>query len=628
MPFRRWVQELWRWCRMNMERVNKSKSWALSVARGLVGLIVAVVACDLLMAQDYRSFDGSGNNPSHPDWGIHGSTLGRLAPANYTNGYDSLDGALPNPRTISNRVFAQSESIPDARGLSEWVWVWGQFIDHDIDHTLVSSSAGMMHIPIPSDDPVFGGLPQGSAISVSRAMYQPGTGIDGSPPIPREHPNNLTPWLDAGMVYGDRFLDGPPSVLRSQWLRDPQDMAKLRVSDGGALGSLLPRYVHGESPVMANTHTPGMTSSVEGDLAYVAGDVRANENTSLLVTHTIFVREHNRLVDVMRQAGSSLSDQQLYDRARKIVGAQVQAITYNEYLPALGVNLPEYSGYRYDLHPTVFTEFTNAAFRTPHTQINSQQLRLDENGMPIAEGHLSLADSFFNPQKLLEGGLEPLIRGLAAQVQEASNTKMVDALRNQLFDIFVPGFGLVPSATDLAAIDIVRGRDVGLSPLNAVRSALGLSAHASFGDITSDGDLALGLAELYEQVDKIDLFVGLLAEDHLSGSNMGETTMAIFELQFGILRDSDRFWYQYDLDGVNSDLQKVAAWGGGQELAAIDWLNSLRLSDILNLNSNARVHSNVFFVVPEPSSILLLFLAAVVCALAPRRLARRPQECF
>ena len=583
----------------------------------LVGLSMSVGSA---VAQEFRSFDGSGNNLSNSNWGSHGSVLGRLTAPNYANGVDSLPASLPNPRVISNRVFNQTASIPDARGLSEWVWLWGQFIDHDISHTLLSNSAGVIQIPIPEDDPVFGDLPPGSSIQMTRAMFESGTGQPGPPAIPREHANNLTPWLDGGMVYGDRFIDGPTGVVRSEWLRDPLDTAKLRVSDGGALGDLMPKYIHGSSPEMANTNTPGMTGSVQGDKAYVAGDVRANENPGLLMLHTVFVREHNRLVDVIRAVNPDLANQELYDQARKLVGAQIQAITYNEFLPSLGVNLSGYQGYDGNLEPIVFSEFSNAAFRTAHSQINSQQLRLDQHGNPIPEGHISLSESFFNPDKLLEGGLEPLIRGFARQVQEANDIHMVDELRNQLFSIFVPGVGLVPNATDLASIDIARGRDCGLAPLNEVRLALGLNPYISFLDISSDVDLANDLADLYGNIDDIDLFVGLLAEDHLLGTSMGETSIALFELQFSLLRDSDRFWFQNELDGINSDLLLMGDWNGQGDLSAIDWLNNLQLSDILHLNTSARVQANVFFAVPEPSTgMALMLIAAVIMPFVRRR---------
>lgn len=170
------------------------------------------------------------------------------------------------------------------------------------------------------------------------------------------------------------------------------------------------------------------------------------------------------------------------------------------------------------------------------------------------------------------------------------------------------------------AIDVIRGRDVGLGSLNDVRAALGLSPYQDFFDITSNIGLAEELADVYGNIDTVDLFVGLLAEDHLFDASIGETTHAIFELQFSILRDSDRFWFQHDLEGINSDLLMVANWGGDGTSTTIDWLNSLTLADILHLNTNARVQSNVFFAVPEPSAgLMLLFATLLIFPLNRRR---------
>ena len=75
----------------------------------------------------------------------------------------------------------------------------------------------------------------------------------------------------------------------------------------------------------------------------VAGDVRANENIALTATHTLFAREHNRIVALLP---SSLTEEEKFQIARRVVIAEQQYITYNEFLPALGVALPRYTGYK------------------------------------------------------------------------------------------------------------------------------------------------------------------------------------------------------------------------------------------------------------------------------------------
>ena len=106
----------------------------------------------------------------------------------------------------------------------------------------------------------------------------------------------------------------------------------------------------------------------------------------------------------------------------------------------------------------------------------------------------------------------------------------------------------VTNGTDLAALNIQRGRDHGLATYNDSRESYGLSRVTSFSEITSDPDLANALETVYGSVDQIDQWVGLLAEDHLRGSSIGELNHAQLKDQFERLRDGDRFWYQNDSD--------------------------------------------------------------------------------
>ncbi|MCA9172593.1 MAG: hypothetical protein KDB23_33240, partial [Planctomycetales bacterium] len=312
--------------------------------------------------------------------------------------------------------------------------------------------------------------------------------------------------------------------------------------------------------------------SIIGPTTFVAGDVRANEHAALTAMHTLFVREHNRVATIIDATHTDLPsdpvarDEEIYQRARKLVGAEIQAITYNEFLPSLGLHLPSYAGYDENVDPNITNEFATAAYRMGHSQINGVTLRLNADGTPIAAGPLNLFEGFFDPSRLTnEGGLEPILRGLAQQVQEATDTKMSDGLRNLLFANF-PGGGPIANGTDLAALNIQRGRDHGLADYNTTRLALGLDAVTSFEEITSDPALKAALESIYGSVDNIDLWVGVLAEDHLPGACVGELTAAILSDQFTRLRDGDRFFFEAD-----ADLMLWAA-PGDQQSTSLEWL--------------------------------------------------------
>ncbi len=157
---------------------------------------------------NYYSANGTGVNPTAPNWGATETLLGRLAPATHDSEAEWMGlSDLPNPREISNTVCAQPGVIDDEMGLSDFNWLWGQFITHEIDFTLtqngrVGFTGDPEHadIDIAEDDPVMG-APGGSKMLVFRSLYVNQTDENGTE-IGREHPNSITTWIDASTVYG------------------------------------------------------------------------------------------------------------------------------------------------------------------------------------------------------------------------------------------------------------------------------------------------------------------------------------------------------------------------------------------------------------------------------------------
>ena len=283
----------------------------------------------------------------------------------------------------------------------------------------------------------------------------------------------------------------------------------------------------------------GFPNAPDNSAAYfLAGDVRANEQVGLTAMHTLFMREHNFWAGRIKRMDPGLDDDGIYYRARAIVGAEIQVITYRDFLPLLlGPNaLPVYTGYKPELDPTIANSFSTAAYRVGHTLLSPTLLRLDANNQSI--GDLDLSQAFFNPTEISGPGIEPYLRGLAKQVPQEVDCYLVDGVRNFLFG--PPGAG----GFDLAALNIQRGRDHGLPRYNQVREDFGLARKTSFAEITSDTDVQARLAASYATPEDIDLWVGALAEDHVNGGLVGELIFTILKDQFTRLRDGDRFWYQ------------------------------------------------------------------------------------
>jgi hypothetical protein len=523
----------------------------------ILWLSLAFLAADFQSSElraENRSIDGTGNNLAHPLWGSIDQNFARLAPVAYADGVSVPALAnRPNPRAVSNDLFRQSSSRPNARRLSGFVYTFGQLITHDVELTAPGSESIEFRIP-PGDDIFTPGL----RFPLTRSLFDPATGT--GPDNPRQQINFATAFIDGSVIYGaDDFT---ASVLRGGPAREG---ARLRTSDdinGDGL-NLLPRDAFG--PV--------------ANALFVAGDNRVNDNIVLTCIQAVFMREHNRLVDELAITNPTWSSNELYERARKIVGAELQAITFNEFLPALlGPYAPAAKGH-YDptIEPVVFNEFAAVFLRVGHSMLTNNFQRVLNDGQPSPAGPVDLVDAFENPALLTEAeDLDSFLKGLTREVQEETDLGLVFGMRVAL----------------LGAIDIQRARDHGLPDYNTLRESYGLPRVSSFAEITSNLDSQQALAGVYGNVDAIDPIVGALAEDLLPGASVGPLVAAGFQTQFARLRDGDRFWYENDPAFDEAEL-------------AI--LRQTRFSDILRRNTGvSNIPDNVFFAVPEPDALPLL----------------------
>ena len=530
---------------------------------------------------EFRNIDGSGNNS---DQGKANNPLIRLLHPAFADHPDHIDeprggyfnvSTLPNPRTISNIVMDEDKPTTNFLNASDWLWQWGQFIDHDLDLNEAEPhppDEDITPITVPDNDPIY---PDGTKIPFTRVTPVEGTGSGYD--APREYHNQITAFMDASSVYGS-------DEERADFLRDTQSgKGLLKTSTGYNSEILLP--LNDKYNPQPNA-TGGVPLLVEEQ--YVAGDVRANEQIGLNAVHALFVREHNRVaLDLHKRlkAGdktlrkkfrdfryefidenpsasrADVKDEFLYQSARKVIGAKVQAISYNEFLPLLiGENsLEKYSGFDPHINPQISVEFANAAYRLGHTLLSDQLRHVDDNGIT----ETALKDAFFTPGDVRKKGINHLLIGLGYQGAEELDHKLVDGVRNFLF---FKGVGL-----DLASINIARGRDTGIPSYTYVYNKLfGYKDEdkiTSFKNLGSQGlglfdDHVVGLFEdAYESVDQIDLWLGGIAElpdDH--GGLLGPTFSYFIKDQFSRLRDGDEFFYLNDLEHLkilDPDIEKT-----------------------------------------------------------------------
>jgi peroxidase len=311
---------------------------------------------------------------------------------------------------------------------------------------------------------------------------------------------------------------------------------------------------------------------------FAAGDVRANQSVELMALHTLFVREHNRIANAIQADNPGFSDERLYQLARRLVGAEIQAITYNEWIPALlGPNaLPAYTGYKPSVNPGIANEFSTAGFRFLPSLSGEFVRFIDNTGMRV-RSDVNQAETFFNPA-MLDQGISPILKFLASDPAEELDTHVVGSFRNFLY-------GPPPFGFDGVALDIQRGRDHGLANYNRVRVAYGLPALTSISQITSNPDLQLKLEQLYGGINRLDLWAGAMAEDHVPGTSTGPLVRAMLIDQFTRLRDGDSFFYK----NPNVTLPFSHA-----EQSFLE--NNRSLADVIRRNSSADViQDNIFF---------------------------------
>jgi peroxidase len=511
---------------------------------------------------------GAGNNLAHAAWGSAGSDLIRIAPSAYADGISAPAGATrPSARDISNALSDQTDpanptqdlDMPNSKGLSDYIYVFGQFLDHDLDLTTTNSGQAFDIPTTQAGDPF---NPPGS-MPFTRSTYDPTTGT--STANPRQQINSVTSFMDGSQIYGSTTATADA----------------LRTHVGGKLktstGNLLPinNSVTFPNGTLAMANDAGIVSESQ---LFVAGDVRANENIELSAITTVFVREHNRIAAQLQAEHPTWTDEQLYQGARSQVIAELQIITYNEWLPALlGPNaLPKYTGYKPNVNASISNEFSTAMFRFAHSQLDNGVDRLNNDGTDSAAGDVDLAEAFFNPTLInaagvtdpfsgkVSTGVDEILKGAASGDAQEVDLAAVRDIRNLLFG--PPGAG----GSDLIARDIQRGRDHGLTDYNSMRVAYGLPAVTSFAQITKDTAVQAKLQQLYGSVNNIDVFVGALAEDHVAGADVGPLTKAVLVDQFTRLRDGDRFFYLNQFSGkelnnllANTSLTKIIERNSG-----------------------------------------------------------------
>uniref|UniRef100_A0A8C4F6R8 Eosinophil peroxidase n=1 Tax=Dicentrarchus labrax TaxID=13489 RepID=A0A8C4F6R8_DICLA len=521
-------------------------------------------SCDSdCLSERYRSVTGECNNRQHPRWGAANIPYSRWLPPEYEDAWGTPRGwdpahtynnaTLPPVRLVSQDVlFTHNDNISLDSTLSHLLVEWGQWIDHDVVLTPQSPSTAAFRtgadcthtcsrdtpcfpIQIPLSDPRYGVQ---SCMPFFRSAPSCVSGVLSH--RHREQLNAITSFVDASMVYGSST--SLASALRNH---------------SSPLGSMTLNSQHSDQELAYMPFLPlscllsaGFSGAVVHDLCFT-GDSRANEHLGMIALHTLFLREHNRLVKELQLLNPHWSPDTLYQEARKIIGAVHQILTWEHYLPrvlgegAMSRLMPPYEGYDPEVDPSIANVFAAAAFRFAHVTVQPVVNRLGP-GYTANSQHppLPLHHSLFASWRVVqEGGIDPVLRGLLlspAKLQTPGQM-MVEELTERLFQ----AQGGMP--LDLGALNLQRGRDHGLPGYGSWRRFCSLSVPNTTSDlaeILSNLTLANKFQLLYGTPHNIDVWVGAISEPAVPGGRVGPLLSCLLARQFRALRDGDRFWWE------------------------------------------------------------------------------------
>ncbi|KAF8770864.1 Chorion peroxidase like protein [Argiope bruennichi] len=463
------------------------------------------VLCD--PTYPYRMFNGSCNNLNHPNWGVSFECYMRFQPAFY-NGFGSIrmstkGGPLPEPRDLTLNIFKNLHR--PTRKVSFMFTIFGQTEVHDVTLSFPANAPSPCCAPENKDAP--------ACIPISVPSYDPFysrfniTCLEMIRTLPcstcntgkRQQSNGVTAALDSSLVYG-------ADDERANQVRANDGSGKLK-SNNTENGELLPT---GIDPLDIFCYKKIQSK------CFFAGDFRVNQHATLTGLQTLYMREHNRVAAELKRLNSHWGEESLFQEARRINIAEIQCITFKEYLPyLLGPSLmkkfdlslkngTEGSKYNAKVRLGMWNEFPTACFRL-HSMVATE----------VGALNLRFKNLYSNPGLIHQGHMGQLLQGVCKVPSEKYDHWFVNDTTDFLY--LPPD---VPYGNDISSTDIQRGREHGLAPyVHLVRYCFGNKVN-----ISSFADLAPGLMSCknanllqknYKSVEDVDLWVGIQMEHHL-----------------------------------------------------------------------------------------------------------------
>ncbi|XP_047026324.1 peroxidase-like [Helicoverpa zea] len=348
-----------------------------------------------------------------------------------------------------------------------------------------------------------------------------------------EQINYQTPVIDLSTIYGV----------------DNQGLAKVRKYEDGLL--ILEKRENRFVPATNVTENVCLQNNDTEPICYQFGFPEIGNYDLRTTALTIFfMREHNRLAKALHEINPCWKDDRLFKVARQINIATASNIFMYELLPyllgyrhmvnygLLSESVEHVSNYDAEAVPLVYAEY-DIAVRYINTFLDGRVKTYSE-GYHYKDEY-SYSETLFR-SGLLEKGkvLEELNRGMFHQY-----AAKIDDIQDP--DISENYYGKkLQRAHDLPALDIQRGRDMGVRGYNDYRRLCGLKPAKKFRDFIDVMEIEKveALKKLYHSVDDVDLLAGIMSENDIQGIHVGPTLFCIMTKQLQIFRFSDRFWFE------------------------------------------------------------------------------------
>ena len=490
----------------------------------------------------FRTANGSWNNLDNPMEGAAGTRFPRNVHVEAVKPESGDQLMTPNPREVSRKLLTRSGQMKEVPFLNMLAASWIQFENHDWINHGENAVNELLEIPLAEDDPARSKFWQ-TKILVPKTQPDPTRLAEGEE-TPVSFINEVTHWWDGSQIYGS----DQATVSR---LRSGSD-GKLRLNADGTL--------------------PLNDKKIEE-----TGFVR-NWWIGLAMLHNLFAREHNAICDHLKAAYPDWDDNRLFNVARLINAAVMAKIHSVEWTPAILANKVLDNALNANWYGLLTNLFHKGSHRKTVAAINVRNPELggvvgnpiNKHGSPfgLTEEFVevyrlhSLLPEYLNIRKVnQENGEEvPFVAtrqaGSGKLTRRASMADLFYSFGNQhpgqlvlnnypkfMQELSIPFNPMF----DLGAVDLLRARERGVPRYNEFRRQLGLTAITRFEDLTDDAGQVAQLKEVYgsrpEDVEKLDLMIGTLAEGHRpNGFGFGETMFQIFILNATRRLQADRFY--------------------------------------------------------------------------------------